>query len=210
MATMISHQVFLSNTLTPANAGCKLSCTFTGVNPLTNNTAYAAFNSVTIQGRVFHAERRTGSNGDFVAVTLISTLTNDGQELLVVFNDSNGILSMFDKGKMPNGRIITVTGHIQNVRETYTDKNGDVNLLTRAELRLKQAAILDGGYGMMPKDANSTVSRKGVTVVRPSDAKKEESAPVDEAPVVEAPVDDIPAMVFAGVPDVKATAEELY
>ena len=149
-----------------------------------NNTAYAAFNSVTIQGRVFHAERRTGTNGDFVAVTLISTLINDGQELLVVFNDSNGILGMFDKGKMPNGRIITVTGHIQGVRETYTDKDGVVNLLQRAELRLKQAAILDGGYGMMPKDADSAVSRKGVTVVRPSDAKKEEAAPVDDAPVI--------------------------
>ena len=185
MATMISHQVLLSNTLTPANAGYKLSCKFIGVNPLTNNnTAYAAFNSVTIQGRVFHAERRTGTNGDFVAVTLISTLINDGQELLVVFNDSNGILGMFDKGKMPNGRIITVTGHIQGVRETYTDKNGVVNLLQRAELRLKQAAILDGGYGMMPKDADSTVSRKGVTVVRPSDANKEEAAPVDDAPVI--------------------------
>ena len=199
------------NQLMPANAGYKLSCKFTGVNPLTNTnyTAYAAFNSVTIQGRVHHAERRTGVNGDFVTVTLISNLTTDGQELLVTFNDSNGIMGTFEKGKMPNGRIITVTGHIETVRETWTDTNGQVNLLQRAEIRLKQAVILDGGYGMMPKD-KAAVSRKGVTVVRPSDAKKEEAAPVDEAPVAEAPVDDTPAMVFAGVPDVKATAEEPF
>jgi len=173
-------------------------------------TNYAFFNSVTFQGRVFAAKRCTGQYGDFVAVTLITTLTTDGQELTVTFNDQNGILSMFDADKLPIGRIITVTGHIESVRETWDDKEaGETKLLDRPKIHLKQAAIFDGGYGMMPK-SKAPVSRKGVKVVRPSDVKKEEAAPVDEAPVSEAPVDDTPAMVFAGVPDVTATAEEVY
>ncbi|MAA76867.1 MAG: hypothetical protein CML73_02385 [Rhodobiaceae bacterium] len=150
-----------------------------------STTNYAAFNAVTIQGRVFHAERGTGQYGDFVAVTLISTLSKDGQDVLVTFNDSNGIMSMFDKGFLPKGRMVTVTGHIQGIRETWTDKDGNVNLLQRAEIRLKQAAVLDGGYGMMPKDADSSAPRKGVKVVRPSDAKKDAAAPTDDAPVID-------------------------
>ena len=173
-------------------------------------TNYAFFNSVTFQGRVFAAKPRTGQYGDFVAVTLITTLTTDGQELTVTFNDQNGIFRAFQEGRLPIGRIITVTGHIENVHETWEDqKTGDTKLLDRPKIHLKQAAIFDGGYGMMPK-SKAPVSRKGVKVVRPSDVKKEEAAPVDEAPVAEAPVDDTPAMVFAGVPDVTATAEEVY
>ena len=149
---------------------------------MAQQTNYVQFNAVTVTGRVYHVEKVQYNGSEFLAVTLITTLTTDGQEVLFTFNNSNGLLSLYNKGYFGKGRQLTVTGHIAGVTETYTDKEGQVNLKQRAELKLSGAQVLDGGLGPAPKSDAPAVRKPG-TVVRPSQARK--AAPTDEAPAVE-------------------------
>lgn len=149
---------------------------------MAQQTNYAQFNAVTVTGRVFHVEKVQYNGSEFLAVTLITTLTNDGQEVLFTFNNSNGLLSLYNSGYLAKGRQLTVTGHIAGATETYTDKEGQVVLKQRVELKLSGAQVLDGGLGPAPTTDASAV-RKTATVVRPSQARA--SAPTDEAPAVE-------------------------
>ena len=149
---------------------------------MAQQTNYAQFNAVTVTGRVFHVEKVQYNGSEFLAVTLITTLTNDGQEVLFTFNNSNGLLSLYNSGYLAKGRQLTVTGHIAGATETYTDKEGQVVLKQRAELKLTGAQVLDGGLGPAPT-TDAPASRKTATLVRPSQARA--SAPTDEAPAVE-------------------------
>jgi len=153
---------------------------------LTNDyKTYANFNSFVVDCRISNSEIVTRKNGDrFLAITAITNGLNDDEGMTVTFNNSNGLMSLFEKGFLPKGRRITVTGHIAYVRETYTDaKSGEVRLLKRPELHLVDAGIPTGGLGAMPKDETVSVRKVG-TVVRPSDAAK--AAPfVDKTPTLE-------------------------
>ncbi len=109
--------------------------------------------------------------------------------MTITFNNSNGLMALFEKGWLPKGRQITLVGHVASIRETYTDaKSGEVRLLKRPTLHLVDATIPTGGLGPMPKADRPAVRRQGATVVRPSDAGKQ-SAPAEAAPpaVEEAP-----------------------
>ena len=150
---------------------------------MTNQTNYAQFNAITVTGRVFHLEKVTNKGSDFLAVSLISTLTTDGTEVIFTFNTSNGLLSLFNNGRLAKGRQLTVTGHIADVKQVWFDKDGAANLLQRPELKLTGAQVLDGGLGPAPKDEVTPV-RKGVKVqIKPGAAKA--VAPTDVAPSME-------------------------
>ncbi len=110
--------------------------------------SYAQFNSLTITGRVSHAELREYNNSEFLSVTLISDLVTDGAGVAVQFTNSNGMMAMFKDGKLNNGRLITVTGHMTEFCETYFNKkSGKREMLQRPRLTLKQAQVFSGGYG---------------------------------------------------------------
>jgi hypothetical protein len=151
---------------------------------LANYKTYAQFNTVALTGRVFNAEVVKGKNGEFLAVTLITNLQDDDNGVTVTFNTSNGLMSLFNKGYLPNGRIVTVTGNLANVSETYTDKTGTLKLRQRPQLHLVQTVT---HVGPMPSDKAPKADRKGQTVVRPSDAAK---APVDSVESVEDAITD--------------------
>tara|TARA_R100001443_G_scaffold31498_5_gene45590 strand:- start:847 stop:1308 length:462 start_codon:yes stop_codon:yes gene_type:complete len=151
---------------------------------LTNDyKIYANFNSFVVDCRIFYAEIVTRKNGDrFLAITAITNCLNDDEGMTITFNNSNGLMSLFEKGFLPIGRQITVTGHIASVRETYTDaESGEVRMLKRPELHLVDAGIPTGGLGAMPKDETVSVRKVG-TVVRPSDAAKQSAPAVEQAP----------------------------
>jgi len=135
----------------------------------TTYKTYSAFNSVSLQARVYNAEIVETATGKFLAVTLITNLKDGDEGITVTFNNSNGLMSLFEKGYLPNGRMMTVTGHVDSISETYTDKTGELKLRMRPQMHLVQAVA---HVGPMPKDKATTVSRKGRTVVRPSDAVK--------------------------------------
>ena len=168
----------------PANAGFNSSCSLRGITLTNQLRSYAQFNSFTVQGRINHAEIVDSKNGKFLAVTVITNCLNDDEGMTVTFNNSNGLMALFEKGYLPTGRMVTVTGHIAYVRETYTNKDGEVQMLKRPNIHLVDATIPTGGLGAMPADkAEGTVRRVGV--VKPAQAKEFNAATptVDGTPV---------------------------
>ena len=137
-------------------------------------TNYAQFNTVSVTGRIFHSEI-VNKNGGFLSVSVISTLSEDGQEVEFTFTNSNGLMALANKGGLPNGRIVTLTGHITTCSETY-EKNGETLLLKRPKIHMTGVQILDGGLGPIPNKEVSNASNN----VRKVSIKK--SAPVDAAP----------------------------
>ena len=116
------------------------------------NKTYAQFNTLTITGRVSHTELVESKNGEFLAVTLLSDLKDDGEAVAVTFNTSNGLMSLSKKGFLNNGRMVTVTGHLDSFTELYFDaKLGKTRRLKRAKLHLVQAQVLAGGLGPAKK-----------------------------------------------------------
>ena len=153
---------------------------------MTDYKNYAQFNSFAVDGVISNISEVSGKNGDYIAVTLITNLMNEDEGCTVEFTNSDGLMALYQKGFLPKGRRVTVTGHIRTVAETYTNKQGEVVMLKRPKISLVDAAIPTGGLGPMPADkAANTVRRTGV-VVKPSQAKSA------DLPKVEPAVDSTP------------------
>jgi hypothetical protein len=115
---------------------------------MSDRKSYAMFNTLTITGRLSFAEVVKGTNGDYLAVTLISELTDGSEGIAVSFTTNNGLMSLFNKGYLQSGRMITVTGHLNKFEETYFNKQtGKRAILQRPRLTLGQAQVLHGGLG---------------------------------------------------------------
>ena len=97
--------------------------------------SYANFNSATFQGRIFDATIAEGKYGEFVAITVITNLSDDTDGVTVTFNNSNGLLALAKKGHLTNGRMVHITGHISGMTEVY-EKDGVTQLLKRPRLTL--------------------------------------------------------------------------
>ena len=123
---------------------------------------YANFNACTFQGRIFDATVATGQYGEFVAITVITNLSDDTEGVTVTFNNSNGLLALAKKGHLTKGRMVHITGHISGVTEVY-EKDGVTQLLKRPRLSLDSntAQLV---LGAMPK-ADTPQRAVGGTVV---------------------------------------------
>ena len=144
---------------------------------------YAQFNSFAVDGVISNVSTVDGKNGEYIAVTLITNLMNEDEGCTVEFTDSNGLMALYQKGFLPTGRRVTVTGHIRTVAETYTSKQGEVVMLKRPKITLVDAQIPTGGLGPMPADKTANAVRRTGVVVKPAQAK---SAGLPEvAPVVD-------------------------
>ena len=141
-------------------------------------TRYASFNSLTVTGRIFNSEVVTTKDGtQFLSVSLISTATKDGEDIVYTFTNNNGLMTLFNNGHLPKGREITLVGHISSVSQVYTDKKtGEVRLRQRPEVHLIGVMIPDGGLGRTPAEA--TAKPAAGTVVKMTT----KAAPVDETP----------------------------
>ena len=119
---------------------------------------YASFNTLTITGRVSHAELVKTNGSEFLAVTLLTELKDEAPAIAVTFNTSNGTMALYKSGHLPNGRLVTVTGHLDSFTELYFDKKaGKTKRLQRPKLHLVYAQVLPGGYGP-GKKAEATTS----------------------------------------------------
>ena len=147
------------------------------------NKTYAQFNTLTITGRVSHTELVESKNGEFLAVTLLSDLKDDGEAVAVTFNTSNGLMSLSKKGFLNNGRMLTVTGHLDSFTELYFDaKMGKTRRLKRAKLHLVQAQVLAGGLGPAKKS-------DGV-IDQDADIEVDEAPQIPVAAGTDTPVDE--------------------
>ena len=147
-----------------------------------NNTqlrSYAQFNTFTVTGRIQYAKTVSGKRGDFLAVTVITNFLNDDEGYTIDFNDSEGLLSLFEQGYLPVGRQVTLTGHVDSFGQTYVDpKTGEHVMLKRPQMKLSGVSIPQGGLGPMPK---AYTEERRTTIVRPSAARQSQPA-VDEVP----------------------------
>ena len=122
---------------------------------------YASFNALTITGRLSFAEVVTNNGNEWLAVTLLTELKDDGKTVKVTFNTTNGLMSLFKKGYLPTGRLITVTGHLDSFRQIYFDKKlGKAKELKRPELHLTKAQVFDGGLGPAKKTEDVEISNE--------------------------------------------------
>ena len=70
----------------------------------------------------------------------------------IVFNDSK-LIGLFNSGKLPVGRRVTIVGRIADVSETYFDKkSGQTMMRKRPQITLKEVSIPTGGLGQMPRN----------------------------------------------------------
>lgn len=141
-------------------------------------TRYAQFNALTVTGRIYNAEIVDNKAGRFLSVSVISTASKDGADLVYTFTNSNGLMGLHEKGYFGKGRQVTITGHIQNVSEVYTDKAGAVRLRKNPEVHLTGVTVLDGGLGPMPNADNQQRPQAG-TVIQMNQAQE---PAVDETP----------------------------
>ena len=155
---------------------------------------YADFNTVTVTGRIFSAEIPKGR--DFLAVTVITNLETEGGQMTVTFNNSNGLMSLFQKGFLPVGRVVTVTGHINSATELYQNKQGDLMTLKYPRIHLTGAQILDGGLGPSPEASRNAPRKLATKVVRREPV-------VDATPSIDA---EIPMEDLYEIPDEVSTA----
>ena len=119
---------------------------------------YAAFNSLTITGRVSHAEMVEHEGNKWLAVTLLSNLVDDAEPVAVTFNTTNGLMSLFKSGWLPNGRLVTVTGHVASVSELYFDKKAQKRAVRKRPLiHLTKAQVFDGGLGPAKKETEEVL-----------------------------------------------------
>lgn len=121
--------------------------------------SYANFNNVTFQGRVANIDLVDGKYGEFVAITVISNLSDDDQGVTITFNNNNGLLTLHKKGFFNVGRQLTVVGRIASISEVYTDKDGVTNLRKRPLITLEGASVPTGGLGLIPDKQDRPVSK---------------------------------------------------
>ena len=146
---------------------------------MSTTKTYANFNSSTFQGRIFDATVAEGKYGEFVAITVITNLSDDSDGVTVTFNNSNGLLSLAKKGHLTKGRMVHITGHISGVTEVY-EKDGEVQMLKRPRLTLDSntAQLV---LGAVPK-ADAQRPTGVVTVKRTTEATEDPTPQVATAP----------------------------
>ena len=103
-------------------------------------------------------------------------------------------MSLFQKGFLPKGRMITVVGRIKSVSDTwFNKKTGETVLRQHPVIHLEQASIPTGGLGPIPAKAQvkaperapvgSVVSSNQESQVAVADPSADQAtAPVDDAP----------------------------
>ena len=89
-------------------------------------------------------------------------------------------MTLQERGYLPTGRLMTVTGHIVDVTSTYTNKDGEIITLKRPQMKLNNVVVADGALGPIPAD-----KRKVNTVTPGQVVKQGQEADVDETAEVE-------------------------
>ena len=151
-------------------------------------TQYADFGTATFAGRISNIELASGQYGEFLSVTVLHNVSAD-KTVSIVFNDSK-LIGLFNSGKLPVGRRVTIVGRIADVSETYFDKkSGQTMMRKRPQITLKEVSIPTGGLGQMPRNEQPLRAPKQGMVV----TAQPQSAPVDETPELEATAPAKPA-----------------
>ena len=149
----------------------------------TAQKSYSNFNTVSFQGRILNVDVVEGQYGEFAAITVISNMEDD-TPVTIEFNNSNGMLGLYRKGWLPNGRQVTVTGRLCAVSEVYTNKDGELQIRKRPLIKLDSKTV-QMHTGAMPKDSAPARPAAGTKVIRRNQTQAPAEAPsVDPTPAV--------------------------
>ena len=167
---------------------------------MNTQTRYAQFNTITVTGRIYNAEMVEYNGEQFLSCSVISTATKDGQDVVYTFTNSNGLMSLHQKGYFDKGRLVTITGHLAGVSEVYTNKQGEVRMRQRPEVKLTGVNVLDGGLGPAPNAEKRVVTKVGTPVdemtKEPAMAGVAAAPAVDQAPAYGANNSEDPNELF--------------
>jgi hypothetical protein len=153
---------------------------------ISQTKVYASHNTFVVTGRVVDATVRCGKDGSpFLSVTMYHTPV-DGDEtgVQVNFTTSGSLLNFVEKGYALDKRMLTVTGHIGEVKSYYVDDAGDIQLLQRPHIKLLNAVVMQGGLGPAPAGKSAAKQPRKGAVIKPA-------AQVIKVEKTQAPVDDI-------------------
>ena len=90
-------------------------------------------------------------------------------------------MALYQADKLPVGREVTLTGHINGIRTAYKAKDGAVKLLQRPEVKLTSVQIMDGGLGRMPQSAGAKAENLGGMTITVDEAPAfGEATPVED------------------------------
>ena len=115
--------------------------------------SYAAFNTLTIVGRVYHSEDYTYQGKELTKIVLATELKNEGETYRVEFSTNDKLMASY----FTKGRYITVTGHLNGIEEIFFDKKvGKTRRHAMPLLKLSKVSVMPGGYGAVKKQESST------------------------------------------------------
>lgn len=115
--------------------------------------SFRDFNTCVFEGRVLHTEIKNGQYGEFVEVTVATTLKDGDAGVAVRFISSNGVLKLVKAGHLMTGRRVHLTGTISGFESHYVNADGLVVPLQRSRLSLTGVQLK---LGAKPKSASAS------------------------------------------------------
>ena len=107
-------------------------------------------------GRISHVKlvpaEESKSGKEYLDITVKSNTDHTGRLLVVrCFIDNERVIQEFRGDWLPQGRVLTVSGHINDISVLFTDENDVQQPRKNPIIILKDASIPIGGMGMFPK-----------------------------------------------------------
>ena len=131
---------------------------------------YADLSMFNGECRVFNIKKMKNKDGsEFVVARFIQNLPDakkglsDTSMVLEVLTSGN-IMNLYDAGRLPTGRRVTLIGEIQEIRTHYIDQQGNVRVLKNPVMKLSGYQTLVR-LGSLPKSMRVTApSQESQTV----------------------------------------------
>ena len=155
---------------------------------------YAQQNSLSVEGRISFVElvpaEESKSGKEYLDITIKSNTDHTGRFIVVrSFIDSERVIQDFKGGWLPQGRVLTVSGHINDISVFFTDENDVQQTRKNPIIILKGASIPIGGMGMFPKGFLDN-KKEAEPVAKPTKVAKASKATKPAKAAVAADSDD--------------------
>jgi hypothetical protein len=116
------------------------------------------FQQISLHGRIAHMELATHEGQDFLAVTLMHTIS-ENTNIRVRFTNSNGLMTAFNNGNLIVGQELTIGGTLKGIRAFYM-KDDVLTPLKNPEFQMRVNCY---AFGAKPK-AVAQLAEEALTV----------------------------------------------
>jgi hypothetical protein len=115
---------------------------------------YADFQQVVFHGRIAYMEAVNYDGKEFLAVTLMHTLS-ETTDLRIRFTNGNGLLTAYRNGNLVVGQELTISGNIKGIRAFYM-KEDELVPLKHPELQVRCMGYVFGSKPEQKPEAVAT------------------------------------------------------